>query len=82
MAVRPPSEPAGVRRACQSAFFPNIADSIGKPSARIALRAGNRTQLNKKFNLNIPNFISFSRRRRSPKSAEIPIRSWRCDLES
>src|ERR1700722_6427230 len=59
MAVQPPSEPAGVRRACQRAFSPVISDSIGKPAGVNARRGSDRAKLSGKPNLDIPDFISF-----------------------
>jgi hypothetical protein len=68
MAVQPPSESAGARRACQKTFSPNMGDSIGNPQAPIARRARDCAKLNRKLILDIPDFISFSLRRRLSKS--------------
>jgi hypothetical protein len=71
MAVQPPSEPAGARRACQSAFSPNISDSISNPPAPIARRL---RKAEKKLNSKIPNFMSFSRRSSKSAGGDVQIK--------
>jgi hypothetical protein len=55
MAVQPPSGPAGMRRACQNSFSPNISDSIDNPL--VTNRAARQRQ---KIKFEYPDFISIS----------------------